>query len=209
MSPRDGGLLAHEVVIPPKPNGVRLGPLGGFHQTDLFAPYDAIQREALTNPSPFYQLLCAFRLYEGTGWIRKTLRKEAQHVRIEASLPKDPQIEPGELEAMGLPAELANGIGRASDLFAKMKDTRNAIAHFLVEGDHGEAHLYLADGAAFQAYSTTATILLRYARQALDDLRRFYSEHLQERHMIGSVLPMIEQRDRFIVRDPRERWRLS
>jgi hypothetical protein len=204
MSPRDGQILAQELVLPPKPSGVRLGPLGGYHQSDLFAAYDAIQREALTNPSPFYQLLCAFRLYAGAEWIRKSLRQQTQRLGIEATLPKDPRIDAGELEAMGMPAELADGVSRANELFSKMTHMRNAIAHFLVKGEEGESHMYLADGASFQAYSTMATILLRYAQQALDDLRRFYSEHLAERHMIGSVLPMVEHRDRFIVRDPRE-----
>jgi len=203
VSPRDGGILAHEVVLPPTPNGVRLGPLGGFHQAEPFAAYDAVLREALTNPSPFYQVLCAFRLYEGTSWIRRWLRKEAERLGVDASLPSDPRIEEGELERMGLPAELAVGIRKVNELFANMKEMRNGIAHFLIEAEEGkQGHVFLADGAAFQHYSVGATILLRYARQALDDLRAFYGQHLQPRHMIGSVLPMPQDRDRFIVVDP-------
>jgi hypothetical protein len=203
VSPRDGNMLAHELVLPPAPGGILLGPLGGIHQAEAFAPYDAILREALTNPSPFYKLLCAFRLYEGTNVIRRWLRKEAQRLDVDVSLPRDPAIAAGDLEAMGLPTELAAGIQKANELFAKMRDARNAIAHFLFEGEEGrEGHLYLADGVAFQHYSVGATVLLRYASQALDDLRSFYSQHLESRHLVGSILPMPQHRDRFIVVDP-------
>lgn len=205
VSPRDGGILAHQVVLPVKPNGIRLGPLGGFHQQDAFAAYDAILREALTNPSPFYQLLCAYRLYDGTSWTRRWLRQEAQRLGIEASLPSDPRIEPGELESMGLPKEFADGVQKANELFAKLRETRNGIAHFLIEVDEREAHVYLAEGAAFQHYSIAATVLLRYARKAVDDLREFYGAHLEQRHRLGSVLPLKEHRDRFIVVDPMNR----
>jgi hypothetical protein len=125
---------------------------------------------------------------------------------VDANLPADPQIEPGELEKMGLPAELAAGLKKANELFAKLRETRNGIAHFLLEGDEDRrAHVYLADGTAFQHYSVSAAILLRYARQALEDLRAFYQQHLEMRFMIGSVMPLPHQRDRFIVTDAGER----
>ena len=202
VSPLDGRILAHELVLPPSPNGVRLGPLGGFHQAEPFAAYDAILREAATNTSPFYQVLCAWRLYEGTNLIRRWLRQQCQRFEVQADLPSDTRIEPGELERMGLSSEFAEGVRKANDLFRKMKDTRNAIAHFLLEGKKGQEHVYLADGEAFHAYSIAAAVLLRYARQALTDLKAFYQKHLGERFAIGSVLPMLEHRDRFIVVDP-------
>jgi hypothetical protein len=201
VSPRDGQLLASELIVPPSPKGIIFDqPGSGFHQAEPFAAYDAIVREALTNPSPFYQLLCAFRLYEGTSWIRRWLRQETRRFEIDANLPSDPRIEPGELEKMGLPAQLAEGVRKANELFAKWKEARNGIAHFLLEGEE-QGHVYLADGNAFQHYSIGATILLRYARQALDDLRAFYGQHLQGRHMVGSIYPMIQHRDQFIVID--------
>jgi hypothetical protein len=64
--------------------------------------------------------------------------------------------------------------------------------------------VFLADGQAFQHYSIGSTVLRRYARQALEDLRSFYGRHISERHEIGSVFPMLSHRDRFIVVDPNE-----
>ena len=58
VSPRDGGLLIYQALLPAK-DAVALGPLGGFIQAESFAPYDAIYREALVSNSPFYRLLCA------------------------------------------------------------------------------------------------------------------------------------------------------
>jgi len=136
MSPRDGQHLASELIVPPSPKGIIFDqPGSGYHQAEPFAAYDAIVREALTNPSPFYQLLCAFRLYEGTGWIRRWLRKETQRFGIDANLPSDPRIEAGELEKMGMPAQLAEGVRKANELFAKWRAARNGIAHFLIEGE--------------------------------------------------------------------------
>jgi hypothetical protein len=56
MSPRDGGILLTEMLLPHR-GGVVLGPLGGILQAVPFAPYDALYREALTTSSPFYRLL--------------------------------------------------------------------------------------------------------------------------------------------------------
>ena len=201
VSPRDGGILAQELVLAPSPVGVRLGPLGGFDQSDLFAPHDAIVREAITNPSPYYQLLCAYRLYEGTGALRRWLRQETQRLGIDARLPSDAVIATGELEKMGLPAQVAQGIAKANDLFKKFGDARNGIAHFLFDADSGEHHMYLADGGTFQHYSVASAVLLRYARQALEDLREFYRVHLHTRRMIGSVLPTDSRDERFVVTD--------
>jgi hypothetical protein len=206
MSPRDGGVLAQELVLPPDPPGISFDyeSGGGFQQSDAFAAYDAILREALTNPSPFYRLLCAFRIYEGTGWIRKWLRKEAQRLGVDVPLPADPRIDPGELEGMGLPDNLAAGVKKANELFEKFRQPRNAISHFLVQGDEGEGHVFLADGQAFQHYSIGATVLLKYARQAIDDLRLHYNRHISAHHEIGSVYPMLTHREQFIVLDPNE-----
>jgi hypothetical protein len=73
MSPLDGDVLMSEFLIPER-NGVLLGPLGGIMQVVPFAPYDALYREALTTASPFYRLLCAWKMYEGTNRIRKWIR---------------------------------------------------------------------------------------------------------------------------------------
>lgn len=201
VSPRDGAVLAYEVVLPFN-NGVRMGPLGGIWQWPQFAPYDAIFREAITTSSPFYRLLCAYRVYEGVNSIRRWIREQCDRFGIVERMPGDPPVDVGELTRMGFTAEFCADIRTAADLFRKLKELRNGISHFLIEGEQRGAHIYLASGEMWQQYSLGAVTLLRYASTAIDDLRRFCNMHLEERLFRGSILPVPENRDRFVVRAP-------
>jgi hypothetical protein len=77
ISPLDGKPFVYQMLLPHN-RGIQAGPLGGIMQAVPFAPYDAIYREALTSSSPFYRLLCAARMFEGTGTIRKWLRQQCE-----------------------------------------------------------------------------------------------------------------------------------
>jgi hypothetical protein len=200
VSPEDGEVIAHELVLPYR-NGVRIGPLGGIDQLVPFAPYDSIYREAVVSSSPFYRLLCAFRIYDGTTEIRRWLRERCEQHRIQDRMPADPAVTTAELVGLGFAPESVNGIRRARDLFERFRNHRNAIAHFLVEGEQGQAHVYLADGLMIRTYSVAAAGLLKYAHQTLRELRMFYTTHLEPILMRGMVLPLPEQRDRYVVRD--------
>lgn len=200
LSPEDGEVVAYELVLP-HPNGVRIGPLGGIDQAVPFAAYDAIYREAIISGSPFYRLLCAFRIYDGTTEIRRWLREQCDQHHIADRMPADPEIDAAELRGLGYEAELVNGIRRARDLFERFREHRNAIAHFLVEGEQGQAHVYLADGLMIRTYSVGAVALLKYAHRTLEELRLFYTASLAPVFMRGMVLPLPQQRDRYVVRD--------
>jgi hypothetical protein len=54
MSPISGDMLLSECQLP-EARGIMMGPLGGMVQAVPFAPYDALYREALASPSPFYR----------------------------------------------------------------------------------------------------------------------------------------------------------
>jgi hypothetical protein len=74
----------------------------------------------------------------------------------------------------------------------------DAVAHFLIEREGADVHVYLAGGAQLYIYSTAASALLHYAHLSLEDLRNFYSKHVPQR---GShILPMLQYKDQFIVR---------
>jgi hypothetical protein len=134
LSPEDSEVIAYELVLPHR-NGVRIGPLGGIDQAAPFAAYDAIYREAILSSSPFYRLLCAFRIYDGTTEIRRWLREQCEQHHIAERMPADPEVDATELRGLGYEAELVNGIRRTRDLFERFREHRNAIAHFLVEGE--------------------------------------------------------------------------
>jgi hypothetical protein len=197
ISPLDGDVLIYELPLPER-QGVRLGPLGGIMQAVPFAPYDALYREALTSASPFYRLLCAWKMYEGTNLIRRWIRKQCKSRGITDRLPPDPDVDQQELIKMGFSSAFAQGIRRAGDLFAKLGEQRNAIAHFLFDTNGVESHVYLADGSQLVQYAVASAAMLRYAHRVLQDLRLFCMRHILIVH--GGILPLPQNRDQFIVR---------
>jgi hypothetical protein len=88
----------------------------------------------------------------------------------------------------------------ANDLFGRLTEMRNGIAHFLVDSDAGESQVYLADGAQLRIYSTAAAALLLYAHRMIEVLRQYYARNLENHLMRGTVLPMPANREMFIVR---------
>ena len=107
-----------------------------------------------------------------------------------------------QLRGLGYEAEVVNGIRRTRDLFERFREHRNAIAHFLFEGEQGQGHVYPADGLMIRTYSMGAVALLKYAHRTLQELRLFYTAHLERILMRGMVLPLPEQRDRYSTRQP-------
>lgn len=197
MSPRDGKVLLTQMLVPQR-NGVRFGPLGGIMQAVPFAPYDALYREALTTASPFYRLLCAWKIYEGAQRLRRWIREQCEQRKISVKMPSDPEIDHDELIRMGFTPEFVKGITHAGQLFERLADARHAIAHFLIERDEGDSHVYVADGSQVQLYAIGSAGLLKYAHRLLETLRLFCIQHVPMIH--GSVmLPMPENRDQFIV----------
>lgn len=197
LSPTTGKVLIYELLFP-QGHQVSFGPLGGIQQSVPFAPYDAIYREALTSSSPFYRLLCAARMFEGTGSIRKWLKEECDRRGVTAQMPSIPKIDPDFVRGMGVPDDLFQNAGNAQQLYEKFTDMRNAIAHFLFKEGDETGHVYLADGRHLTVYSAAAATLLYYAHQMLEELRMFYTKHLP---MLGShILPMLSYREKFIVR---------
>lgn len=201
VSPNDGEILAYEVTLPFN-TGVQFGPMGGILQWEAFSPYFAIFREAITNPSPFYRLLCAWRVFEGIQIIRKWLREQCEKFGIAEKLPKEPEVDIAHLQRIGFNTDFCARITRVSDLFKELSELRHGAVHFLLERDGPDAHVYLARGQDIRNYSVSSAILLSYAIRAIDHLRMFYNKHIESRLNRGMILPMVEQRDRFIVKTP-------
>jgi hypothetical protein len=199
MSPLDGETLLCELLIPER-QGIALGPLGGIIQAVPFAPYDALYREALTTASPFYRLLCAWKMHEGINRIRRWTRNELRRRHIADRMPPDPEVDQQELIRLGFRPEFIKNVHRVGDLFARLKGMRDAIAHFLIETKQGESHVYLADGAELLAYATGSAALLRYAHRVLEELRQFCVGRIPLEGGGPAILPMPANRDQFIVR---------
>ena len=54
---------------------------------------------------------------------------------------------------------------------------------------------------ANRTYYMVAVALLKYAHRTLQEPRLFYAAHIERFFMRGMVLPLPEQRDRYVVRD--------
>lgn len=199
LSPADGSVLAYELILTCRA-GVRFGPLGGILQRPIFAPYDALYREAITSSSPFYRLLCAWKVYEGIGRIRRFLREKATEFGVQERLPPEPAVDREELLRLGFQPQFLEGIRTANDLFGRMTELRNGIAHFLIDADGQESQVYLADGGQLRTYSTAGSALLLYAHRMLDVLQQYYARNLENHLMRGMMLPMPANRDAFNIR---------
>ena len=200
ISPTSGDVLLSECQLP-EGRGIMMGPLGGIMQAVPFAPYDALYREALASPSPFYRLICGWKMYEGTDKLRGFVRKECEKRNLPSRLPADPPISTEDLLKFGFDASFAKDISCARDLWAKLKETRNAISHFLIDTDEGEAGVYVADGAQLRHYSMSAAAMLHYSHQALEELRLFSGKvGIHFWGAGGMILPMPQNRDQFPIR---------
>ena len=137
-------------------------------------------------------------MFEGTGAVRKWLRQQCEERRIQAKLPPEIQVSEEDLRKFGLDQQFMTEVRTAQDLYHRLRDLRDAIAHFLIERDGADVHVYLAEGAQLYVYSTAAAALLHYAHLSLESLRMFYTTNIGQR---GShILPMVQHRDQFIVR---------
>ncbi len=63
---------------------LEMGPLGGMDQAPLFAPWLATWREAMTATSPYWRLLCAWRVYDGISDLRRRIKKTCERLGITA-----------------------------------------------------------------------------------------------------------------------------
>ena len=61
---------------------------------------------------------------------------------------------------------------------------------------------HLADAEMIREYDLAGSLLLDLAVREIDGLRTFCSRHLWKMR-IGSILPTVEMKDRFVVRAPR------
>jgi hypothetical protein len=138
-------------------------------------------------------------MYEGTNRIRRWIREECAQLGIADRMPPDPEVDSQELIRLGFDAAFVQGIHRAGDLFNKLGEQRDAIAHFLIERDGAESHVYVADGRQLHAYAVGSSALLRYAHRVLEELRLFCSQRIPFARG-GIILPQPQNRDQFVVR---------
>lgn len=110
---------------------VTLNPGGGSLFSDL-APIYALYREFRNAVSPFYRLLCAYKIMEGIyGVLRKTARERATEMGVRVIIPKE--VVPDHPD---IAQDLRHLVGKPIKTFCDnvlQKRYRDAAAHFLVQ----------------------------------------------------------------------------
>ena len=139
--------LAHQCILP-YTNKINLRYGGGFGKYPFLAAYESLVREGISASSPYYRFLCAYRLYDGINPLRQKIRQIAKKISVITPLPRDPRIDMDMMRKMGIPEDSLIGIKTVNDLFGKLKENRNWIAHFLL--NDGSQALNFSDGKYYQ-----------------------------------------------------------
>jgi len=56
-------------------------------------------------------------------------------------MPKEPAVDIARLQNLGFTVEFCAGIRTAKDVFDRLRDLRDAVAHFLIDGERGDVPL--------------------------------------------------------------------
>lgn len=189
--------LAHQLILP-YPVGLKIEPLGGIHQYPAFSFYEAVLREAIISTSPYYRLLCAYRLYEGLSKLREWMKKLSEKFGINDKLPKDPIVDRDLIKGIGLNEDFLKGVQKISDLFNKFSELRNRVAHFFLKND--DRPLLFSHGPTYYEYSLAGAVLLYYSNLAYKELANYFTQKLSGKLARGMILPLKKNKDQFILR---------
>ena len=83
LSPKNKAVLAYQITMPHQCE-TKMTRFGGFGPGGSFSGVEAILREALTNPSPYYRLMLAYRGYEGIRRLRRDFATFVKKHNIQA-----------------------------------------------------------------------------------------------------------------------------
>src|SRR5581483_5538513 len=141
-----------------------------------------LYREALCATSPYYRLLCAFRLVDGITSARNETAKICQQLNVAARFPVWEQIPVEEIPERGA---TLNVTGMTTLSLPALRDAwikkRNAVAHFIFEKEKKQPDhiLILSRAIDYRDFACSAAILLLYCRRSLDTLIAFVREHME------------------------------
>jgi len=161
---------------------------GGVNSVHWFAPLDALEREAICSPSPFYKVLCRFRIYEGIKhYLRKELRSFANKINQKAKIPKTPRITKGELQALRINKESMSKIKTYEDVAETFRELRNGVVHFLMEEPKG-AMIMPSRGLDRSAIEKEDQILRICNQKMIEPLWDYFSKYLRNEYNRGKIL---------------------
>jgi hypothetical protein len=129
LSPDSEDVFAYNMMLP-NSSGLAMGPLGGVVLDPTFMAVDAVWREALVSSSPFYRLLCGYRMESACRQFRTLIRSISKSKGQPLQPPPEEKVDAATLTGLGIAADEIAGLKTVSDLLTKYRPLRNAIAHF-------------------------------------------------------------------------------
>jgi hypothetical protein len=205
IGPLSGAAIAYNLQLP-NASGLELGPMGGLNAPREFIPCNTIWREAINSVSPFYRVLCAYRMEDALEEIRGLARKLLKSRGSEPRLPRETKIDTDVLRALGFDESVLKRVNNLRDLFNEYRTMRNAIAHFLVTTDptdeQKKAYVSISDGYSIRSYSIVSAALLHHIGIKMREHREFFWKNGLSTLRGGNILPMPEKKLDFPVTDP-------
>jgi hypothetical protein len=176
---------------------LNFNPLGGFHTSYLFSPYESLLRETITATSPYYRVMCTYRLVEGLKFLRSELRKLTEQIKGDLpAMPKPPKVGSEMFDNFGFRFKPGTEIKDLDGLISATKTLRDSVGHFSAKSQ-GENALHLSSGENFRLYSAVGAILLHYAHISFRDLLIYFNQNLSSHMFRGSILALPENREMF------------
>jgi len=161
---------------------------GGLNSVHWFAPLEALEREAICSPSPFYRVLCRFHIYEGIKYyLRKELRSFANKINQKAKIPKTPRITKSELRALRINKESMSKIKTYEDVAEAFRELRNGIVHFLM-GEHKGAMIMPSRGLDRSTIEKEDQILRICNQKMIEPLWDYFHKYLSNEYYRGKIL---------------------
>jgi len=204
LSPDSGEVIAYNLLLP-NSSGLSMGPLGGIVVEPAFIPADAIWREALVSSSPFYRLLCGYRMNDACDDLRALMRTIMLKRGLNIKLPPEQDVDPLVLIGLGMTKEEASPLDKVQKLLKHYLRLRNGIAHFSIDDDAGsdkKLHAFISNGDLIRTYSVASSAILYNVHLKVEGLRAFFSKNSLGESMRGTILPMPHRKLDFPVRDP-------
>jgi hypothetical protein len=205
LSPNDNqSVIAYQVTMPHQCL-TNLPKFGGIVPSRSFSGLEAILREALTNPSPYYRLLLAFKGFEGLKRLRRQFPNFTKKHNVVAPPLTDIKLDKTEMAQHGFRDE-ALALDDVDQLIEHYKSLRDACAHFFVGGRSKagrQQHLHLSSTLAHTC-GRVAALMLLYVRRDLAYLKAYHRRFLAPITHLGMLLPMESARERFRVVCPDE-----
>ena len=194
-------VLAYQITMPHQ-LATNLPKIGGIFPAGAFTGVEAVLREALTNPSPYYRLLLAYRGFEGIKGIHRQFASFVKKHNVEAPSLEGLKLDQTERAQHGFRGKVLK-LETLQQVIDYYRDLRDAAAHFFVgsRGSRAQQHLKFSSTLA-HTYGRVSAMMLNQLRRELAHLKQYHQRHIAPRTHVGMILPMEAVRERYVVVSP-------